>query len=283
MSKKKLVIGSNSKIGRPLIDALERRGDIVFKTSRRRNESGALFLDLLDIDAFLQNDPPEVGMVIFCAAITKFDECRKDLKQAYEVNVAGPVRLAAYYAKAGAKIIQLSTNAVFNGKNSFESASTTPNAVNVYGRLKADAEAEFIKINGGVSILRLTKIIIPQKNIFFSWLQSLQKGEKIKAFKDQYFSPVSIDLAIRAILAVIDDDNEGIYQFSANGDISYFDAAQKMAQIFGINEELVVATSAAKNGIPQDEIFRYNSLDSSRIEGLNIKSPEPFDILNDLL
>ena len=283
MSNRILVIGGNSKIGRPLIKALLSRGDIVFKTSRRENDSEALFLDLLDVDTFLRNDPPYVNSVVFCAAITTFEECRKDPKQAYEVNVAGPARLAAYYANAGAKIIQLSTNAVFNGKTPFVAASTSPNAVNGYGGLKAEAEAEFKKIKGLVSIIRLTKIIIPGENIFANWLSLLQKGEKIMAFKDQYFSPVAIDLAIYALMAVIDDDNEGIYQFSANGDISYFDAAQKMAQIFGVNEELVVATSAAENGIPKDEIFRYNSLDSSRIERLNIKPPDPFAILNHFL
>lgn len=282
MQQKILVVGSNSKIGRHLIPALENRGDSVFKTSRRRNESGALLLDLLEVDSFLQNDPPVVDVVVLCAALTKFEDCRKDDRQAYEINVAGPVRIASFYAKAGAKIIQLSTNAVFNGESPFVSASTTPNAVNDYGGLKAEAETQLINLHSRVSILRLSKIIIPGENIFFNWLQSLQKGEKIKVFKDQFFSPVAIKLAVSVILAVIDDDNEGIFQFSADGDISYFDAAQKMARMYGINEELVVATSAAENGIPQDEIFRYNSLDSSRIERLNIKSPDPFAILNDL-
>ena len=202
-----LVVGGNSKIARPLIDVLLSRGDTLFKTSRRNAESGALFLDLLNVDSFLQKDPPDVDIVVFCAAITKFEDCRKDLKQAYAVNVSGPARLASYYAKAGAKIIQLSTNAVFDGKTPFVSASTAPNARNGYGGLKAEAEAEFIKINGNVAILRLTKIIIPGNNIFFNWLSELQQGQEIRAFKDQYFSPVTIDLAIRAILAVIDDDN----------------------------------------------------------------------------
>jgi dTDP-4-dehydrorhamnose reductase len=89
---------------------------------------------------------------------------------------------------------------------------------------------------------------------------------------------VTIDLAIRAILAVIDDDDNGFYQFSAKGDISYFEAARRMAQMYGISEELIVETSAYKN-----EIFRYNSLDSTRIERLNIIPPDPFAILNDLV
>ena len=278
-----LVVGGNSKIARPLIDVLLSRGDTLFKTSRHNAESGALFLDLLNVDEFLQKDPPDVDVVVFCAAITKFEDCRKDLKQAYAVNVSGPARLASYYAKAGAKIIQLSTNAVFDGKTPFVSASTAPNARNGYGGLKAEAEAEFIKINGNVAILRLTKIIIPGNNIFFNWLSELQQGQEIRAFKDQYFSPVTIDLAIRAILAVIDDDDNGFYQFSAKGDISYFEAARRMAQMYGISEELIVETSASENGMPENEVFRYNSLDSTRIERLNIIPPDPFAILNDLV
>lgn len=283
MEKTFLVVGSNSKIGRYLIPALENRGDIVYKTSRRKDEYGALWLDFLELDSFFQNNPPAVDIVVLCAGKTKFEDCRNFDRNVYEINVDGPVRVASFYAKKGAKIIQLSTNAVFNGERPFVSDLTIPNGVTGYGCLKAEVESQLINLNSRVSILRFSKIITPIENIFFSWLQCLQKGEKINAFKDQFISPVAVKLAISVILAVIDDDNGGIYQFSACGDISYFEIAQKMVRMCGFNEGLIYAESAAEIGIPKDEIFRYSSLDSSRIESLKIISPDPFSILNDII
>jgi len=283
LEKTFLVVGSNSKIGEYLIPALENRGDIVYKTSRRRDEYGALWLDFLELDSFFQNNPPSVDVVVLCAGQTKFEDCRNYDRNVYEINVDGPLRVATFYAKKGAKIIQLSTNAVFNGEIPFVSNLTIPNGVTGYGFLKAEVESQLINLHSRVSILRFSKIIIPGKNIFFSWLQSLQKGKKINAFKDQFISPVAIKIAISVILAVIDDDNEGIYQFSACGDISYFEIAKKMARIYGFNDRLIYAECAAEIGIPKDEIFRYSSLDSSRIESLNIISPDPFSILNDII
>lgn len=276
-----LVVGGDSIIAKSLITKLRLRGDVVTKTSRRVDSPDSVFLDLQDVDAFLQGNAQHFDVVVFCAAVTKFEICRDNYSYSYEVNVNGPLKIAEYYSKKNARIVFLSSSAVFDGKTQFENSLKKPNSTNLYGKLKAEAERQLQDLPDRVSILRLSKIIDPEKNIFVNWQSDLKKGENIKAFADQFISPLTIEMAIKALLSVIDDHESGIYQFSADGDISYFAAINELAARNSINKNLISKGFAAESGIPLNEIFSYNSLDSSRVKALlNVNSPGATDFLD---
>jgi dTDP-4-dehydrorhamnose reductase len=283
LSTKILVIGGNSKIGQSLIISLVNSGFDVIKTSRRVGEKNSLFLDLLNVDSFLKNAPRDVGVVVFCASVTKFEECRNNYYNSYEINVTAHLKLSSYFAGIGAKIILLSTSAVFDGKLPFQSLLNIPNSTSAYGMLKAEVEAKFLLLNSNVSILRLSKVIMPGDNIFYNWVQSLRKRQEVNAFFDQYISPISIDLAIKVIIGVINVKENGIFQFSAAGDINYYDAIKKIAEINNLDTNLINFSSAYDSGIPANEVLRYSSLDSERVSFLlNFNPPDSLDFIKKL-
>lgn len=283
LSPKILVIGGNSKIGQHLVISLLQSGFDVIKTSRRIGEKNSLFLDLLNVDSFLKNAPSDVEVVVFCASVTKFEECRNDYYNSYEINVTAHMKLSSYFASKGAKIILLSTSAVFDGKLPFQSVLNIPNSTSAYGMLKAEVEAKFLLLNSSVSIIRLSKIIIPSDNVFYTWVQSLRKRQEVNAFFDQYISPISIDLAIKVIIGVINDKDNGIYQFSAAGDINYYEAIKKIAEINDLDTNLINRSSALESGIPANEVFRYSSLNSERVSSLlNFNPPHSLDFVKKL-
>jgi dTDP-4-dehydrorhamnose reductase len=264
-----LVVGGNSKIATSLIKELTRRGDIVFQTSRRDKQHCVLFLDLLNVDTFLKSgQAPEVDVVVICAGVTKFEDCRDENPEVRSINVDAPALIARYYSLVGVRVILLSTSAVFNGTIPYEKAATLPNSTNGYGKLKAEAEKAVLTAGANNAVLRLSKILTPDNQLFRNWAGSLREGKKVKAFTDQFISPITLPWAIRTILAIIDDKENGIYQFSAKGDISYFKAAQHLAKYLNVDTIYLETEKASEKEIPENEIANYNSLDSSRLEKL---------------
>jgi dTDP-4-dehydrorhamnose reductase len=277
-----LLIGKESSISILLESRLKNEGFEVLTTSRRGELFDSIKLDLLDIDSFL-NNPPKVDIVIILAAISNFKECRDNFFEANIINYKAPVKLASFYSQLGTKIIFLSTSAVFDGNRANIYSLEPQNARSEYGKMKSLAEQDLLRINGNISVLRLSKVITKERNIFSTWKNQLLRGGAITCFKDQYISPIESKLVCDILVLLIKKPNKGIYQFSANFDMSYYELALELSKLISINKNKIKPILAIKNQIPQEEIFRYTSLDSSRIlNDFNISSPSPIDFLNEL-
>jgi dTDP-4-dehydrorhamnose reductase len=277
-----LLIGKESSISILLASRLKKEGFEVLTTSRRREQVDSIKLDLLDIDSFL-NNPPEVDIVIILAAISKFKECRDNFVEANIINNEAPVKLASYYSQFGTKIIFLSSSAVFDGSRPNIYSLEPQNARSEYGKMKAFAEQDLLRINGNISVLRFSKVITEERNIFSTWKDQLLKGFAITCFKDQYISPIDSKVACDILVLLIKKSNNGIYQFSANSDMSYYEIATELSKLINVNKKNIKPVLAIDNQIYKEEIFRYTSLDTSRIlNEFNILAPTPIDFLDNL-
>ena len=278
-----LLIGKESSISKLLAYRFKNEGFEIITTSRRREEVDSIHLDLLDVDTFLKN-PPKADFLIILAAVSKFKECRDNFFEANIINNEAPVKLACYYSQFGTKIIFLSTSAVFDGNMPKIPSQELQNARSEYGKMKALAEQELLRISGNISVLRLSKVITENNNIFSTWKDQLLSGDVITCFKDQYISPISSNLVCDILVLLIKNFKNGIYQFSANSDMSYYEIAIEMSKLINVNKKNIKPVFAIDNQIEQEEIFRYTSLDSSRIlNEFNILAPSPIDFLDNLI
>ena len=82
---------------------------------------------------------PEV--VVHCAANTNVDGCESAPEEARAANVAPVEEIVAWAKPAGARLLQMSTDYVFDGENPPYEVDAKPNPLCVYSRSKADAEA----------------------------------------------------------------------------------------------------------------------------------------------
>lgn len=264
-----IVIGADGKIGHALLAALRQGSEIVHATSRRPDAAsqGYLYLDLAD-SVFDQAPLPKVEVVFICAALTSIAECEANPALARRINVQAPVALANRFGAAGARSIFLSTDAVYDGTLANVPADQPPSPSTEYGRLKAEAEAELLKLGGAVSVLRLTKVLAPDFGLFTGWIDTLANGGGITAFSDLMLAPISLGEAVDALSAVAKDRSGGIYQASAAADITYLDAAHHIADRLRVDRKRVKAQRGIDNGIPPDRLSRYASLDTSRLFAL---------------
>lgn len=273
-----LIIGADGSFGGPLSLALSRLGHEVVATTRRRAlvSSDRLYLDLAETLPEL----PQVDVVVICAAMAGFEECRRAPELAYQVNVAAPLELSRTLTQAGARVILLSTSAVFDGRTPYSKENERPMPPSAYGRLKAEAEARLLDLGSAVSVLRLTKVLKPGTGLLSRWIGRLGEGERVRAFDDHHFCPLQVADVVDAVVAVIESQEGGVFQVSGAADVSYVDAARFLARRIGVAEDRVEAVHAVENGLDESDLLPFSSLATDRLSRLTgFVPPEPFDVL----
>ena len=277
-----LIVGGDSGIGKALSHALLERNWRVSSTSRHPDgRQGFHYLDLETLNG-LEN-LPSCDHLFLCAAMTKISSCREAPGRARKINVEAPVEVIRDASSRGAHAIFLSTSAVFDGAVPRQRSEALPAPSSEYGSLKADAERILLSTFPENAVLRLTKVLVPGATVLSSWAHSLKRGEKISAFYDMFMAPITPDDVVDPLIAMAVQKTRGIVQTSASEDISYFDAAQYLAQSLDVDWSLVSGCSAVDAGIPAGERPRYTSLDTERLNTLLRRKANPPTLALDTL
>lgn len=204
-----LVVGANGMLGRDLLPLL---GD------------GARGVDVGDIDITSMESVQRVlntlkpAVVINCAAYTDVDGCESNRDLAMKVNGVGVANLATITNSIGARLVQISTDYVFDGgKGSpyLEGDNTAP--LSVYGESKLQGEQN-AALNPDHIVIRTQWLYgIYGKNFVETMLRIASEKDELEVVDDQIGSPTwTIDLS-RAIIALLKNDCRGIYH-AANAD-----------------------------------------------------------------
>jgi dTDP-4-dehydrorhamnose reductase len=189
-------------------------------------------------------------VIVNTAAYTNVDGCELNRELAWRVNVEGVRNLVHSARRVDAKLIHISTDYIFDGKNGPYDENAIPNPINYYGRTKLASENE-IKIGGiRFAILRTNVLYGVGKNVksnFALWLYNkLSSGEKIKVVTDQIGNPTYVDDLAFAILKVVEFDKEGIYNVGGRDFVSRYDFALKLAEIFSFDHELIIPVKTSE-------------------------------------
>ena len=163
--------------------------------------------------------------------------------------------------------------------------SSTPTCPNTaYGSMKSDAEIELTKFRSHVSILRLSKVLTPQTPTIANWIEELKKRRPIAPFSDAVISPISLELALRALYELGEEFRSGLFQLSANKDISYATIARHLAHRFEVDPELVQPTTSGATGWKGEVFPVHTTLDCRRLtETIGIESPDPWLAVDEIL
>jgi len=175
---------------------------------------------------------------INCAAYTAVDKAETEKEAAFRINGDAPGWLARACKIFGARLIHISTDYVFDGSSSTplrEDDKTAP--INVYGASKLQGEENaFREHPDGVLIIRTSWVYSQFGNNFVKTMMRLM-GERpaIGVVNDQIGSPTyAADLAA-AILHIVAGSHwaPGIYNYSNEGAISWYDFALAIRELIG--------------------------------------------------
>lgn len=193
-----LVVGAGGQLGR----ALARRAQPSWALLDRRQ------LDLTDGDAVRAAVAAfRPRWVVNAAAWTGVDAAEADEAGAYAVNAAGPAVLAEAADAAGAGIVQVSTDYVFDGsKGAAYVEGDAVGPLGAYGRTKLAGEVAVARVERHV-ILRTAWVFGPDRPGFLgAMLQRAREGASLRAVADQQGSPTPVDGLADAVVAVMAHD-----------------------------------------------------------------------------
>ncbi len=228
----------------------------------------------LDISNFDQvnrtilNLRPDV--VINCGAYTKVEESETNEIEAFKVNGLGPKNIAIATEKINSKIIQISTDYVFDGKvNRPYREHDVPNPLNVYGKSKLVGENFVKEFNHKHFIIRTSWLYGEGNNFVKTILKTASKTNELSIVGDQIGTPTSTKDLTKAILNLIKTEQYGIYHGSCEGSCSWYEFAKRILEIKDIDIRVnKITTEELNRGAKRP---KYSVLDNFMLKlmGLN--------------
>jgi dTDP-4-dehydrorhamnose reductase len=233
-----LIAGASGMLGQDLQTELARRapGDQVTALSHRD-------LDVTDADA-VRAAVAGQDVVVNAAAFTRVDDAESEIEAATAVNATGAGNLAAASAEAGARLLQISTDYVFDGHAREPYAEDSPlSPLSVYGRSKAEGERlARLAHPDGTYIVRTAWLYGAGAPSFVSAVLGLaDRQDEVPVLGDQHGQPTwTVDLADRLFDLAQADAPAGTYHATNSGAASRFDFAREIFRLAGLDPKRVV-------------------------------------------
>lgn len=233
-----LVTGASGMLGRDLCRAFERHEVTAL------DRAG---LDVTDAAAVME---AVIGhdIVVNAAAYTAVDAAETDEDRAFAVNASGAGHVAAASAAHGARMVQISTDYVFDGTATEAYAEDAPrNPVSAYGRTKAAGEELALARNPGRTyVVRTAWLYGAQGRSFASTMLRLA-GERDTwpVVDDQIGQPTwTRDLAEKILELIERDAPGGIYHGTNSGRTSWYGFAREILREAALDPERITPTTS---------------------------------------
>ncbi|MDK1704360.1 dTDP-4-dehydrorhamnose reductase [Serratia rubidaea] len=221
---KVLLTGSKGQLGSCFQDRLP-EGWQVWATD-------ADVLDITDLDkvkAAVAEFQPDA--IVNAAAYTAVDKAEQDRELAALINVVGPKNLALAAKEAGARLVHVSTDYVFDGKASVAYSETdATNPLGVYGQTKLDGEIAVAEILPASLIVRTAWVFSEYGNNFVKTMLRLAKDrDSLGIVADQRGCPTYAGDIAQAIIDLLKQNAEGgVYHFCGDREVSWSDFAKSI-------------------------------------------------------
>ncbi|MCU0467217.1 MAG: dTDP-4-dehydrorhamnose reductase [Arcicella sp.] len=220
-------------------------GQCIQKVATQRNITSISFVDefvgnILDMkvleDLFTKEKPQ---YVINCAAYTAVDKAEDEVALSRKINRDGAENVAKICAKFGATMLHVSTDFVFEGNiPTLLSEEMPANPISIYGLTKLEGEKAVTDSLPEHYIVRTAWLYSEFANNFLKTMIKLgTERDSLGIIADQIGSPTyGVDLA-GALLDIIASDKKayGIYHYSNEGAISWYDFAQAIFELGNIS------------------------------------------------
>lgn len=228
-----LILGASGILGQALMREWKEEDDLVGLSSRDAD----ICEERKVLEAIEKVRP---AWIVLAAAYTDVDGCESHPERAFAVNRDGAVNVARSAKDAGAKLLFLSSDYVFDGtQQSPYETSDQRKPMGVYGRSKAEAEILLQEILPDSCIVRTSWLFGAGGKCFPDTILRLGESRPaIDVVDDQRGCPTfSIDLA-RAIMKLCRGDARGIVHATNSGDCTWFDFACEVLNGAGLATEV---------------------------------------------
>ncbi len=271
-----LVTGANGQLGSELrLAAAKGRDRYVFTDVTSVPGVETVYLDITNIDAVrIICDSEDIDVIVNCAAYTNVDKAEDDSATALLLNSTAVGTLATVAAERDAVLIHISTDYVFHGDRTTPCKEDWPtHPLGVYGSTKLLGEKKIEDSGCKNIIIRTAWLYSPfGKNFVKTMLQLTAERDSLKVVFDQVGTPTYARDLAGLIFKMIDEnmlDRQGIYHFSNEGAISWYDFAKAICEIGGTTCD--IKPCHTEDYPSKAERPRFSVLDKTKVK-------ETFDI-----
>jgi dTDP-4-dehydrorhamnose reductase len=232
-----LVIGADGLVGTAVAERLEQRFPHTVSSTRTE-------LDITDrwrVAAEIERLRPTA--VINCAAESDLDTCEEDPERASRLNAQAPAHLSITCHNAGARLIHLSTDYVFDGSQQREYDEADPPApLSVYGRTKLEGEQAVLSNLVDAIVLRVSFVFGPGRPTFIDKItrRLLLESGPVPAVDSWVTRPTASFEIAAGIEQLLLSDATGVWHLANPPAVSRFSFARGVAELLGCDPERVV-------------------------------------------
>lgn len=258
-----LVLGAAGIVGRATVAEAERRGWDVRGLARAECDIGVEGAPARAAADFR----PE--LVVNCAAFTQVDACESEPERALAINGEAVGRVAMAAASVGARLLQLSTDYVFDGTGGEPYPEEHPTAPrSVYGRSKLTGEHRALAVPGSLVVRTSWIFGAGGPNFVDTIRRKLEAGAvPLRVVDDQIGAPTYAPFLARALADLGESGAGGIVHYQNREPVSWFGFARTIARGLGIEETAIEPASTAEVPRPAPRPA-WSVLDVRRFERL---------------
>ncbi|MCI0697451.1 dTDP-4-dehydrorhamnose reductase [candidate division KSB1 bacterium] len=263
LRKKVLIAGANGLLGQQLIKVFRDDYEVhaLSLQPERRLPDGNFQYHQGDIaDRQKLRDLVQAlvpNFIMNAAAFTDVDGSETQRELCWKINVTGVENLVYAAQKVHARLIHVSTDYVFDGRNGPFREDDRPNPLGFYARSKLAGENVLINSEANCAIARTMVLYGAGYEIrpnFVTWLiEQLRNGKSVRIVDDQFGNPtLASELAV-ALRILAESGHKGVYHISGSEVIDRYHFAVKIAEVFGLDASLIhpIKTSDLKQASPR--------------------------------
>jgi dTDP-4-dehydrorhamnose reductase len=244
LSLKILLFGAGGQLGTAIVSACAATSGLEIIPAPRSID----IYDAAGVAQLIDTSAPD--WVINCAAMTNVDGAHENPALAMGVNALGPANIARAAEMAGARVIQISTEAVFDGERTTAyNEDDACHPVAVYGISKLAGEMMVRLYNPSSFVLRTSWLYSSNSGVNFPTrlLQQLEAHDQpVSVVTDVVGNPTPSAVLAGAVLAVVGNPPEpGTYHACCLGAVTKFDWAVEIARSGGFDTSRIVPVTSA--------------------------------------
>lgn len=278
-----LITGAEGQLGQTLLRVLRRESNWNFTALTRSHlhiPGNMIPVDPLSKTSWRQalataGWHPDV--IINAAAMTNVDRCELNREEAWQSNAQLTETVTRIARIFDSKVIQISTDYIFDGVSGPYSESDKPNPINYYGKTKLAAENICTQSSVPLAIIRtmwLYGYTISQKMSFVQWLrQELSAGRSVNIVNDEFGNPTLLEDLAYSIFQIIEKNISGIINVSGSERMSRLEFAQTIAEHLKLNPELIRSVSSTELSRPAPRPLQsgFLTIKAKSLIGLNTR------------
>ena len=263
-----IVTGAKGQLGSQIINILRNGTSELGPISKEYESAELIGIDIEDLDIsnikfvteYMDNLRPDI--VINPAAYTNVDGCETNSELAFKANSIGARNLAIACEKVGSKLIQISTDYVFQGDGTVPYREyDVPNPIGVYGKTKLLGENYVREFCSKYFIIRTAWLYGYNGNNFVkNIIKAAKEKGHLDVVNDQRGNPTNAEDLIYHILKLALTEDYGIYHCTGRGECSWYEFAKAIVEYSKINCTVTPINSDKTNRVAKRPSF--SSLDN---------------------